>query len=156
MTTDPIELWASPASRSRVERAFFDETFRPFYRTEQIIIHAKNLDTVRIAICRKELPINMCQIFNVSHQSLEVMKHTVICIVRLWQVKRRFPQIEKACGFFCWLIHLKMSFHFPTSRKGAVYFVYVNLWSYFFLKWSNPCLFLFIFVLFNNNFTEKL
>ena len=46
MTTDPIELWASPDSRSRVERKFFDETFRPFYRTEQVIIHAKGLETV--------------------------------------------------------------------------------------------------------------
>ena len=46
VTTDPIELWASPASRSRVEKTFFDETFRPFYRTEQIIIKAKDLPSV--------------------------------------------------------------------------------------------------------------
>jgi len=44
VTTDPIELWASPESRSRVEKDFFDSTFRPFYRTEQIIIKAKNLE----------------------------------------------------------------------------------------------------------------
>ena len=48
VTTDPIELWAAPESRSRVERKFFDETFRPFYRTEQIIIHAKDLPTVSL------------------------------------------------------------------------------------------------------------
>ena len=41
MTTDPIELWAAPNSRSRIERTFFDETFRPFYRTEQVIVKAK-------------------------------------------------------------------------------------------------------------------
>ena len=46
VTTDPIELWASPSSRSRVEKDFFDKTFRPFYRTEQIIIRAKNLSDV--------------------------------------------------------------------------------------------------------------
>ena len=46
VTTDPIELWASPESRSRVEKDFFDSTFRPFYRTEQIIIKAKNLEPV--------------------------------------------------------------------------------------------------------------
>merc|ERR1719174_1123921 len=40
VTTDPIELWASPTSRSRVEKDFFDSTFRPFYRTSQVIIHA--------------------------------------------------------------------------------------------------------------------
>ena len=48
VTTDPIELWASPTSRSRVEKDFFDSTFRPFYRTEQIIIKAKNLSSVGI------------------------------------------------------------------------------------------------------------
>jgi hypothetical protein len=36
VTTDPIELWASPASRSRVEKDFFDSNFRPFYRTSQV------------------------------------------------------------------------------------------------------------------------
>ena len=41
LTTDPIELWAAPNSRSRIERTFFDETFRPFYRTEQVIVKAK-------------------------------------------------------------------------------------------------------------------
>ena len=43
VTTDPIELWASPTSRSRVEKDFFDSTFRPFYRTAQVIIHAKEM-----------------------------------------------------------------------------------------------------------------
>ena len=38
VTTDPIELWASPSSRSRVEKDFFDKEFRPFYRTTQVII----------------------------------------------------------------------------------------------------------------------
>ena len=38
VTTDPIELWASPTSRSRVEKDFFDSTFRPFYRTAQVEI----------------------------------------------------------------------------------------------------------------------
>lgn len=44
--TDPVELWASPASRSRVERDFFDRNFEPFYRTEQVIITATNLSNV--------------------------------------------------------------------------------------------------------------
>ena len=46
VTTDPIELWASPTSRSRIEKDFFGSTFRPFYRTQQIIIKAQNLDYV--------------------------------------------------------------------------------------------------------------
>lgn len=46
VTTDPVELWASPTSRSRVEREYFDSNFEPFYRTEQIIIHAVGLDKI--------------------------------------------------------------------------------------------------------------
>ncbi|XP_066258560.1 NPC intracellular cholesterol transporter 1 homolog 1b-like [Euwallacea similis] len=38
VTTDPIELWASPTSRSRQEKDFFDTNFSPFYRTNQIFI----------------------------------------------------------------------------------------------------------------------
>ena len=40
LTVDPIELWASPTSRSRIEKDFFESNFRPFYRTEQVIIKA--------------------------------------------------------------------------------------------------------------------
>ena len=36
VTTDPIELWASPTSRSRTEKDFFDKNFRPFFRTSQV------------------------------------------------------------------------------------------------------------------------
>ncbi|XP_005183450.1 NPC intracellular cholesterol transporter 1 isoform X3 [Musca domestica] len=46
VTTDPVELWASPQSRSRVEREFFDSNFQPFYRLEQIIIKAVDLPDI--------------------------------------------------------------------------------------------------------------
>ncbi|XP_049770366.1 NPC intracellular cholesterol transporter 1-like isoform X1 [Schistocerca cancellata] len=46
VTTDPVELWASPTSRSRVEREFYDAAFEPFYRTEQIIVHATGLPSI--------------------------------------------------------------------------------------------------------------
>ncbi|XP_055643175.1 NPC intracellular cholesterol transporter 1 isoform X2 [Toxorhynchites rutilus septentrionalis] len=46
ITTNPVELWASPNSRSRVEREYFDSHFEPFYRIEQIIIKAENLSNV--------------------------------------------------------------------------------------------------------------
>ncbi|GLV34537.1 Niemann-Pick type C-1a [Carabus blaptoides fortunei] len=46
VTTDPVELWASPTSRSRVEREYFDRHFEPFYRTEQIIIRAVGLESI--------------------------------------------------------------------------------------------------------------
>jgi hypothetical protein len=46
VTTDPVELWAAPESRSRVEREFFDSKFEPFYRTEQIILRPVGLDKI--------------------------------------------------------------------------------------------------------------
>ncbi|XP_062548070.1 NPC intracellular cholesterol transporter 1 isoform X4 [Armigeres subalbatus] len=46
ITTNPVELWASPNSRSRVEREYFDSHFQPFYRIEQLIIKAENLSNV--------------------------------------------------------------------------------------------------------------
>lgn len=46
VTTDPVELWASPSSRSRVEREYFDSHFEPFYRNEQIIIRAVGLPNI--------------------------------------------------------------------------------------------------------------
>ncbi|XP_014300205.2 NPC intracellular cholesterol transporter 1 isoform X2 [Microplitis demolitor] len=46
MTTDPVELWASPLSRSRIERTYFDSHFEPFYRIEQLIITPVNLPKI--------------------------------------------------------------------------------------------------------------
>ncbi|RVE48036.1 hypothetical protein evm_007348 [Chilo suppressalis] len=43
LTTNPVELWASPTSRSRIEREYFDSHFEPFYRTEMVIISSKGL-----------------------------------------------------------------------------------------------------------------
>lgn len=36
--TDPVELWSAPNSQARLEKNYFDEKFRPFYRTEMIIV----------------------------------------------------------------------------------------------------------------------
>ena len=44
--TDPTELWAAPTSRSRLEKDYYDQQFGPFYRTEMLIIRAKDLDSV--------------------------------------------------------------------------------------------------------------
>ncbi|RXG72798.1 Niemann-Pick C1 protein [Armadillidium vulgare] len=38
MTTDPVDLWAAPYSRARLEKRYYDENFEPFYRTAQIFI----------------------------------------------------------------------------------------------------------------------
>lgn len=64
VTTDPVELWSSPESEARIQKKYFDSHFEPFYRfvcccyrvfracvnddlffffrTEQLIIVAKN------------------------------------------------------------------------------------------------------------------
>ncbi|PAA66704.1 hypothetical protein BOX15_Mlig025683g1 [Macrostomum lignano] len=42
VTTDPVELWSSPQSTARQQKAFFDKNFGPFYRTEQVIIIPRN------------------------------------------------------------------------------------------------------------------
>lgn len=46
ITTDPVELWAAPHSRSRIEKDHFDKTFGPFFRNEQIFIKPKNTENV--------------------------------------------------------------------------------------------------------------
>lgn len=38
ITTDPVDLWASPNSRARIEKNYYDENFEPFFRTAQIFI----------------------------------------------------------------------------------------------------------------------
>ncbi|XP_058050619.1 NPC1-like intracellular cholesterol transporter 1 [Ahaetulla prasina] len=42
LTTDPLELWASPDSQARQEKALYEKHFGPFFRTNQIILTAKN------------------------------------------------------------------------------------------------------------------
>ncbi|CAH8648900.1 unnamed protein product [Dicrocoelium dendriticum] len=42
VTTNPVELWSPPTSRSRLEKDYFDTNFAPFFRTEQIIIRPRN------------------------------------------------------------------------------------------------------------------
>lgn len=44
--TDPVELWASPTSRTRMEKDYFDSRFGPFFRTNQIFIKPTNTQYV--------------------------------------------------------------------------------------------------------------
>ncbi|XP_017762316.1 PREDICTED: Niemann-Pick C1 protein isoform X5 [Eufriesea mexicana] len=62
VTTDPVELWAAPQSRSRVEREYFDKHFEPFYRTEQIII--TSVDLPNIVHNTSNGPITFGPVFN--------------------------------------------------------------------------------------------
>ena len=40
--TDPVRLWVAPSSESATQKQFFDDTFGPFYRTEQVFITSHN------------------------------------------------------------------------------------------------------------------
>lgn len=42
VTSDPVELWSSPNSQSRIQKQYFDQAFGPFYRLQQVVI--KNLN----------------------------------------------------------------------------------------------------------------
>ncbi|XP_066583703.1 NPC intracellular cholesterol transporter 1 homolog 1b-like isoform X2 [Prorops nasuta] len=46
VTVNPIEIWAAPESRSRIEKDYFDSRFQPFYRTEIIYIKPVGLEEV--------------------------------------------------------------------------------------------------------------
>lgn len=46
IVTDPVELWASPLSQTRQDKAYFDERFGPFYRTEQVFVKPRWLADV--------------------------------------------------------------------------------------------------------------
>lgn len=38
VTTDPVDLWVSPASQARQDMEFFNQNFWKFYRIEQVVI----------------------------------------------------------------------------------------------------------------------
>lgn len=40
LTTDPVQLWSAPESRAMHEKAFYDQHFTPFFRTNQLILTA--------------------------------------------------------------------------------------------------------------------
>uniref|UniRef100_A0A2K5PI34 NPC1 like intracellular cholesterol transporter 1 n=1 Tax=Cebus imitator TaxID=2715852 RepID=A0A2K5PI34_CEBIM len=47
LTTDPVELWSAPNSQARREKAFHDQHFGPFFRTNQVILTAPNRSSYR-------------------------------------------------------------------------------------------------------------
>lgn len=75
VTTDPVELWASPHSRSRVEREYFDKHFEPFYRNEQIIITSVGLPKV----CTNEICLKKIYIYYIFAQN-DLYRFILPCI----------------------------------------------------------------------------
>ena len=64
VTIDPVELWAAPESRSRLEKDYFDENFTPFYRTEQVILHAENYDGEHGTVSCDNCNLNKSDVLN--------------------------------------------------------------------------------------------
>ncbi|XP_042239524.1 NPC intracellular cholesterol transporter 1-like [Homarus americanus] len=48
ITTDPVDLWAAPNSRARIEKDYYDENFEPFYRTAQIFIRPVGIESFEL------------------------------------------------------------------------------------------------------------
>lgn len=48
ITTDPVELWASETSQTRLDKNYFDSHFGPFYRTNQLFIRPLSDELVMI------------------------------------------------------------------------------------------------------------
>jgi hypothetical protein len=58
VTTDPVEIWAAPQSRSRLEREYFGSRFEPFYRIEQVFVKAVGIEKVTMrAVQMKLVPL---------------------------------------------------------------------------------------------------
>lgn len=92
VTTDPVELWAAPNSRSRLEKEYFDKTFAPFYRIEQLIITAKD-DSMSVYHHTADGEEKFGPIFNKTFmyavlnlqreiESVRAKKTTVYCIMK--------------------------------------------------------------------------
>uniref|UniRef100_A0A8D2IHB5 NPC1 like intracellular cholesterol transporter 1 n=1 Tax=Urocitellus parryii TaxID=9999 RepID=A0A8D2IHB5_UROPR len=47
LTTDPVELWSATKSQVRKEKAFHDQHFGPFFRTNQVFLTAPNRSSYR-------------------------------------------------------------------------------------------------------------
>lgn len=42
VANDPLELWSNAESETRKHKEYFDSHFRPFFRTEQVIMYPKD------------------------------------------------------------------------------------------------------------------
>lgn len=50
IVTNPVELWSSPASRTRQERDYYESRFGPFFRTNQIFLKPLINDNVSLSM----------------------------------------------------------------------------------------------------------
>ncbi|XP_072021310.1 NPC intracellular cholesterol transporter 1-like [Amphiura filiformis] len=89
VTTDPVELWSPPASRSRLEKNYFDSSFGPFYRTEMLIITAPtfNVTDYETYPFQKIIPFGPVLGKDILHQVLDLQ--TDIEDLKVWYDKEQ-------------------------------------------------------------------
>uniref|UniRef100_A0A0A9X1U0 Niemann-Pick C1 protein n=1 Tax=Lygus hesperus TaxID=30085 RepID=A0A0A9X1U0_LYGHE len=116
-TTDPVELWASPHSRARQEREFFDEHFEPFYRTEQIII--STIDLPNILHNTSAGVIEFGPVFN---DSFLLTIHSLLESIRALGRNEGYP-LESIC-----FAPLSSPFYGPSRVKQCMV---QSVWGYF-------------------------
>ncbi|XP_055840064.1 NPC intracellular cholesterol transporter 1 isoform X2 [Episyrphus balteatus] len=117
ITTDPVQLWASPQSRSRIEREYFDSTFQPFYRIEQIIIKA--VDMPQIVHNTSNGPITFGPVFD---------KQFLLDVYYLQEAIKAIGQEEgKGLEKICYA-PLSAPYTGPVETKDCVV---QSLWGYF-------------------------
>lgn len=77
--TDPVMLWSAPESQAHLEKNYYDEKFRPFYRTEMIIVTrpGNHSDVVHDLPPPSVGKMNFTPIFDLDfmHQVLELQQN---------------------------------------------------------------------------------
>lgn len=102
LTTDPVDLWSAPNSRARQEKAFHDEHFDPFFRTNQLILTAPG----------REGHIYDSLLFGQNNLSGILSKDLIIELLELQkriQVKPKKPKRQHTCFLSVRLLSLTVT-----------------------------------------------
>jgi hypothetical protein len=82
VTTDPVEMWASPQSRSRLEKEYFDSRFEPFYRTEQVFVKAVGIQKVSMRVVQMKPVQGLLWAVLIDVEAAETLTHGLISWAR--------------------------------------------------------------------------
>ncbi|XP_070506187.1 NPC intracellular cholesterol transporter 1 homolog 1b-like [Chironomus tepperi] len=126
VTKNPIELWAAPNSRSRVEKEFFDSNFGPFYRIEQVIITAKNLSDIKHPTVNGEITFgpafNREFLLNVFHIQESIKKLDNEKLSDLCYAPFRSPYIDEEKDISNCLIQSVWGFLKDKTTKRSTFY----------------------------------
>ncbi|XP_032421696.1 NPC intracellular cholesterol transporter 1 [Xiphophorus hellerii] len=148
ITTDPVELWSSPASQAHQEKSYFDEHFGPFFRTTQLIITTPINDTYIYSpyFGGSDVPFKAILFKDILHQVLDlqleienlVAEHDGknitlkdICLAPL-------APYNNNCTILSVLNYFQNSHAVLDHSKGDEFFVYADYHSHFLYCVSAP------------------